>query len=165
MFLRPNIALIGLALALSCVASALGQCPNGRCPLPSAPPATVYFRPAPRPAPAYAYAYAHSTTTTATAVAPGLAEVNAYRARHGLPPLAYDPSCDSAAATNNACQRARGLGHYVGGTQCAAVGSASAAHAVAQWIASAPHRAILLSRSITRGAVRCEGGCATFQAR
>lgn len=146
------------------------SCPGGSCPYAAPAPAQappvryVYAAPQPAPAPAVRY-YATTTTTTTTTAASGLAEINAYRARYGLPPIAFDPSCDGLAATNNACQARRGLGHFVGGVQCAAVGTAHAAGAVAMWVASAPHRAILLSRSITRGACRVENGCATFQAR
>jgi hypothetical protein len=78
--------------------------------------------------------------------------INAERARHGLHALVHEPSLVADAAINNRY----GFGHtYLGRAerQCAAWGQPTVEAVAAAWIASPPHRAILLARDLT-----CCGG-------
>jgi hypothetical protein len=88
--------------------------------------------------------------------------LNAERARRGLAPLAYDPGLESWAASNNAQQCARGLGHFVsaGTGQCSAM-AWDAATALGQWCASGPHAAILFSPTASVCGFAIGGGFAT----
>jgi uncharacterized protein YkwD len=75
--------------------------------------------------------------------------LNATRARYGLAPVGYDPNLASWAATNNAHQLSRGLGHFVMGParrqNCAMGNSASIG---AMWMNSPAHRANMLASDI-----------------
>lgn len=116
---------------------------------------------------AFAYqAFARTTTTTATSDN-ALAAVNAVRAAYRLRPLAYDANLTNAAATNNAHQRSRGLGHFFnpGTWQCAGVGTHDGPQAANLWLNSPAHRAILLDPNLTTGGCSVSGGCATLNCR
>jgi hypothetical protein len=95
----------------------------------------------------------------------GLGWINAYRASCGLHPLAYDPAMASVATINNSIQRTRGLGHHYRGDRVQNAGMGSLPTILSMWAADPPHRAILLDRSITAGAVVWDGYHATFSAR
>jgi uncharacterized protein YkwD len=78
------------------------------------------------------------------------AYINSFRARAGLPPLAYDPNLSAWASHNNAACCKRGLGHHVFqfGVQNAGYNYASAYDAFIGWVNSPGHRANMLSPSI-----------------
>lgn len=96
-----------------------------------------------------------------------LGEVNAARARAGLPALAADPGLASAAASNNAAQASRGLGHHVnpGAWQAAGAGYSSPAAAVAGWLASPAHRAIVLRPEARVAGAAMGGAYSTLNVR
>jgi hypothetical protein len=78
-------------------------------------------------------------------------QLNGVRQIRGLAPVAYQPEGVSVSQANNAIQRVRGLGHYVTGGfgQCAAIGTGDTAGALAMWLNSPPHAAIILSPALT----------------
>ncbi|MGE4197635.1 MAG: CAP domain-containing protein [Phycisphaerales bacterium] len=129
-------------------------------PAPQAPVASWGVQAAPAPVPQVQSA----PMAAPTAPTDALGEVNAARARHGLRPLVWDAGLAATCHANTASQaRARRVGHFtVGAAQCAAM-SWSCANAVAQWLGSPPHRAILLSPWATRGAVVVMYGYATLE--
>lgn len=176
----PTVTLVALAL-FAAAADGQQSCPGGQCArpryytaqhvqgqparyaTPAAEPRLYYAAQAPRVASYYAAAPTAIQTTTGDVLAP----VNAERARHGLRPLAFDANLAAWAASNNRAQGARGLGHHVqcGAWQCAAVGTPTAQAAVAMWMASPAHRAILLNPSLTSAGIAIGWNTATFNAR
>lgn len=101
---------------------------------------------------------------TAVPTDPGgvLSQLNAIRARHGLGPVVHDSDLSSWAATNNAHQRARGLGHYVYGPARRQNSATGPGDPLGMWMGSAPHRAALLDPSITRAGLAFDGANWTF---
>ncbi len=88
-----------------------------------------------------------------TAKADGLTDaINAERARHGLSALAHEPALTLWAESNNAQQRARGMGHFVLGPcirQNVAWGQRDIASVVYAWMCSPGHRAAILQPDAT----------------
>jgi uncharacterized protein YkwD len=97
-----------------------------------------------------------------------LAEVNAFRAREGLPPLRLEERLSQAALAHSADMLARGQLSHDGGDgskpwdrvqrhgyrwravrENVAAGQATAAEVVAGWIASPGHRANMVARDVT----------------
>jgi hypothetical protein len=78
--------------------------------------------------------------------------LNEYRAQAGLPPVAYDHDLSAWAASNNAEQASRGMGHFVSPNcyQNCAWNTTDAASTAEAWMQSRGHRANMLSPSITR---------------
>jgi hypothetical protein len=78
--------------------------------------------------------------------------LNGHRAAAGLPTLAYDPELSSWAASNNAEQARRGLGHHVNPNcyQNSAWNAPDAATAADEWMNSPAHRANMLAPGVTR---------------
>jgi hypothetical protein len=78
--------------------------------------------------------------------------LNGYRARAGLPPVAYDPNLSAWASQNNAAQAHRGIGHHVmaGCLQNCGWNYSNAAEVAQGWMHSPGHRANMLAPSITR---------------
>ncbi len=122
---------------------------------------------------AAATTYAQSPTyaqPAATAASSGdpygfLNWLNGVRAQYGLAAVGYDPNLASWAASNNAQQAARGLGHYVMGParrQNAAVGDAGSIGSM--WMSDAAHRAALLDPTITRIGLAGNGSYWTYNA-
>lgn len=153
--------MIGTTLIL---AATIGQCPGGACP-PS-PPRVVQAPGRLLMEPVYTVPYrgpADPDPYGFTAI------LNGYRARAGLPPVAYDAGLGAWAASNNAAQARRGLGHHVlapGCRQNSGVGYGSAAAVAQAWMASPGHRAAMLARGITRvGIARGPGATWTMNAR
>lgn len=141
MTVRPQTAsLVILALALSAPAHAGRLCSRGR------PPAV------------YAQAPAPAVPTPQAAVqgdcGAALAMVNAERARHGRGPLRWSASLAGYAAANAGVHQPGTSG---GAGQCWA-GSSDPVQAVSQWLASPPHRAILMQASTECGISRCPSG-------
>lgn len=103
-----------------------------------------------------------TTTTTTTAVtyagdgpAAFLAALNAERARIGRAPLVWDATLAAFAATNRGIHQP---GTNGGAGQCWA-GVGSMMGAFHQWMASPPHRAILLGATHAVGVSLCPSGC------
>jgi hypothetical protein len=78
--------------------------------------------------------------------------LNRYRALAGLPPLAYDHELSAWAASNNAEQAIRGMGHHVNPNchQNCAWNTPDAASVAEAWMDSRGHQANMLNPSITR---------------
>jgi len=78
--------------------------------------------------------------------------LNGYRAEAGLAPVAYDHELSSWAASNNAEQSSRGMGHHVSPNcfQNCAWNTPDAASTAEAWMESRGHRANMLSPSISR---------------
>lgn len=111
------------------------------------------------------YTYAQPAATASAGGAGFLSWLNGVRAQYGLPAVGYDPSLESWAASNNAQQMARGLGHYVMGParrQNSAVGDAGMIGSM--WMNSPAHRAALLDPTITRIGLAGNGQYWTFNA-
>ncbi len=140
--------------------------------------------PPPRPAATYSGRGGHGATTTYAAttaccrrhdgvqaydrlpVPYGFtAWLNGVRAQHGLAPVGYDPNLASWAATNNAQQNARGLGHHIMGPSrrqnCAMGNSASIG---SMWMSSAAHRANMLASDIRYIGIAASGSYWTLNA-
>ncbi len=87
------------------------------------------------------------------AKADGLTDaINVERARHGLSALAHEPALTLWAESNNAQQRARGMGHFVLGPcirQNVAWGQRDIASVVYAWMCSPGHRAAILQPEAT----------------
>lgn len=95
-----------------------------------------------------------------------LAWLNATRAAHRLPAVAWDPGLASDAATNCAMQARRGLGHFFLGRarrQNCGMGPFTAMPGL--WMGDAPHRAALLDPSIRLVGLAGVGGFWTYCAR
>lgn len=114
------------------------------------------------PCPATTWSYTATTTTTTTAVAftgdgPAafLSAINTERARYGRPPLAWDATLAAFAARNAGIHQP---GTNGGAGQCWA-GVSSMATALQQWMASPPHRSILLNATSSVGVALCPSGC------
>ena len=135
-------------------------CPGGVCPAPTiqprpqtqpaAIPATpkivpIQPRPIVQPMPA-APAPSSPGIPRTVGYADPLAPVNAIRAQRGLPPLAWDDSLASYAASNNAACAARGQGHHVKPSYAAqnVAPTTDPTTAAAMWINSPPHAANML---------------------
>lgn len=75
--------------------------------------------------------------------------LNNYRASAGLPPIAYDPNLAGWAASNNAAQCNRGLGHHVnpGCLQNSGWNYSDAWSCAVGWMNSPAHRDTLLAPS------------------
>jgi uncharacterized protein YkwD len=80
--------------------------------------------------------------------------VNAERARNGRGPLAWSASLAGYAASNGGVHQPGSSG---GAGQCWS-STADPVVAVRQWLASPPHRAILLGASAETGMSRCASG-------
>lgn len=110
--------------------------------------------------------YQTQVTTTGGGDAYGfLGWLNATRASYGLSPVGYDANLESWAASNNAQQQSRGLGHYVMGSarrQNSAMGAYSSIGSM--WMNSAAHRAALLDPSIRSIGIAGSGSYWTFNA-
>lgn len=93
----------------------------------------------------YTYAYQSTTTTTAVATSGGyggfLARLNAVRASHGRPPLAWSDQLAAAAALNG-----RGHTYNPGCGQCWS-STTSPDASLSMWLASQAHFNILMSGS------------------
>lgn len=130
-------------------------CPNGQCS--RAPQYAYAYRPA-YTTPYRPAVVAVTTTTTATYLADTpaafLAELNAYRAQYGRPPLAWDPRLAACAARNDAIHAP---GSSCGASQCWA-GVRSYRQALGMWLRSPAHRAILLHASYSVGCAPCPTG-------
>jgi uncharacterized protein YkwD len=114
---------------------------------------TAAARPASAPAVAANTTRAAAPATTAAAPTGDpygfTAWLNATRARYGLAPVGYDPNLASWAATNNAQQNARGMGHHVMGPsrrQNCAMGNGASIGSM--WMNSPAHRANMLAPDI-----------------
>ncbi len=78
--------------------------------------------------------------------------INVERAKHGLSALAHEPALTLWAESNNAQQRARGMGHFVLGPcirQNVAWGQRDIASVVYAWMCSPGHRAAILQPDAT----------------
>ena len=87
-------------------------------------------------------------------------QLNGIRSSRGLGAVVYDGNASGIAASNNAAQRQRGLGHFVTGglAQCsAAVGP----NPLPAWLASPAHAAYLLHPGLTSVGYACDGLYAT----
>ncbi len=89
--------------------------------------------------------------------------LNAARAQRGLPAVAHDAGAVTVAASNNAWQAVRGLGHHVlgGYGQCAGVGIVGAESALVMWSGSPAHAAIIFSPNLVAVGYHEVGGCCT----
>jgi hypothetical protein len=118
-------------------------------------PARVVAKPAAQPAaPAY-YGDPYGFT----------AWLNGVRANYGLAPVAHDPNLSAWAASNNAQQQSRGMGHFVMGParrQNSAMGSFASIGGM--WLASPAHAAALLDPSIRWIGIAGLGAYWTFNA-
>jgi uncharacterized protein YkwD len=91
--------------------------------------------------------------------------LNSVRASYGLGAVAYDPNLSAWAASNNAQQQARGMGHFVMGParrQNSAMGNYASIGAM--WLSSPAHRAALLDPSIRWIGIAGLGAYWTFNA-
>ncbi len=91
-------------------------------------------------------------------------QLNAVRASRGLPgPVTVSAETAAISSRNNAWQRVRGLGHWdTGGlAQCAAIGCGDTTGALAMWLSSPPHAAILLHAGLTSVGYHGDGWAAT----
>jgi uncharacterized protein YkwD len=91
--------------------------------------------------------------------------LNGVRAQYGLGAVGYDPNLAAWAASNNAQQQYRGMGHHVMGParrQNSAMGNY--ANIGAMWLASPAHRAALLDPTIRFIGIAGLGAYWTFNA-
>lgn len=91
---------------------------------------------------------------TADSPAAFLAQLNAERARWGRPPLAWDATLAAYASANTGVHQPGTSG---GAAQCWS-GLRSYTGALRQWLASPPHRAILLGATRSIGCALCPSG-------
>jgi uncharacterized protein YkwD len=111
-----------------------------------------------------------AATQTVAAVAAGdpygfVNWLNATRAQYGLRAVGYDPNLAAWAASNNAQQSSRGLGHFVMGParrQNSAMGNYASIGAM--WMGSPAHRAALLDPTISFVGIAGAGAYWTFNA-
>lgn len=121
------------------------------------PVATVRYAPV-QARPVYAQPQAIHPTPQAAPMAAGapsfsggfIHDLNALRARYGLPAVAEDTNLAAWAGANNAQQAARGMGHYVMGParRQNVAWTPNGAAPLGMWEKSPPHRAALLDPSI-----------------
>jgi uncharacterized protein YkwD len=92
--------------------------------------------------------------------------VNGVRARAGLAPLAYDPNLSAWAASNNAQQVARGMGHFVmGAARRQNSGMGALPTVCGMWLQSPGHLSALLDPAARWYGVAGSGPYWTFNAR
>jgi uncharacterized protein YkwD len=128
-----------LLTTLSLLALTLGQ----------APTVPAYYH----PVHVVPYATAQPAPTVNADMTGFVAILNGIRARHGLRALVLDGNLSAWAASNNAAQSRRGIGHFVMGPatrQNAAWNFRDAASVAGAWMASPGHRAAMLAREVTR---------------
>lgn len=96
-----------------------------------------------------------------------VAMLNHERAMRGLPAVAYDAAAAAVAVANNSHQLAMGLGHFVlgGYGQVAAIGVWDARSALAMWIGSPSHYAILFDPALASVGFDIRYGAATASTR
>lgn len=149
------------------------RCQGGSCP--TATVATIrptYYQPVYRPQQAMQYRatepryYPPALPSPSSPPTSGgfLAWLNSYRASRGLHALAWDQELANWAASNNAQQRVRGIGHFVMGParrQNAAMG----ANYAGMWAASPAHNAALLDPSVRSVGLASDGTYATANLR
>jgi uncharacterized protein YkwD len=120
-------------------------------------PARTQAQPQPQPQPAAPVYYGDPYGFTAW--------LNGVRASYGLAAVGHDPNLSAWAASNNAQQQARGMGHFVMGParrQNSAMGNFASIGAM--WLASPAHRAALLDPTIRRIGIAGLGAYWTFNA-
>ena len=173
MFLGTLVAFAGLAF---------GQCPGGTCCYGGRCARSTYYYPtyggwfyyerpavpqAPTPVTAeeekqLEEATEEKTEETVSEEKPvptfreiALERINAFRARAGLPALELDEGLCQACDRHCWTMASRGFGHDpAGGMEVIAMGVGSPEGAVAMWINSAPHSAILRARAVKIGVGR-----------
>lgn len=92
--------------------------------------------------------------------------LNAERARRGLSPVSWDAALAADAATNNAYQSSRGLGHfYMGRARRQNAGMGGLAQVESMWLADPPHAAAMLDPSIRLVGLAGSGAYWTYNAR
>lgn len=80
-----------------------------------------------------------------------ISQTNAQRARHGLPPLAFDAQLMSSASRHAQWMASnRNLSHGHGVAENIAMGQGSAGEAMRSWMNSSGHRANILGSGYTR---------------
>jgi hypothetical protein len=146
-----------------------GSCGSGAgaCAPDACAPSCQYAAPTPQATPAPPSKQMPAPPPKVTPQAQhALGAINSFRARFGLPALAWDANLASWAMANcNACSRS-GLGHHVmaGASQIAA-GTGSVDGAISAWYASPAHRAILLSPRVRVVGFASDGRYATANIR
>lgn len=148
---------VAVAVALACFATSAeaGGRRAGCRQIRRTPPVAQGFRSVPPSAPAPAIPSIASVPTDA------LGAINAARANQGLPPFLPDGSLYATASANSS----RGFGHHGFHRGYEAVATAwSADQAVALWLSSPPHRAILFGSGRYAG-FAIVGGIATLDVR
>ena len=109
--------------------------------------------PVPPSAPTPAAPSPQASAPSSSDAASFLASLNAWRALHGRPAASWDAGLAAYAALNSGVHQP---GTNGGGGQCWA-SAGSLTHALAQWIASPAHAAILLTGNVV-GASLCPSG-------
>ena len=110
---------------------------------------------------------ANAQETTANDPTGFVGLLNNARAARGLRLVVHDPGAVAVAAQNNSLQLAYGLGHWATGGlgQVAAVGAGDARSALAMWISSPPHYALLFAPDLASVGFDIRGNAATASTR
>ena len=110
---------------------------------------------------------ANAQETTANDPTGFVGLLNQARQARGLTAVAYDAAAVAVAAQNNSLQLAYGLGHWATGGlgQVAAVGAGDARSALAMWISSPPHYALLFAPDLASVGFDIRGNAATASTR
>jgi uncharacterized protein YkwD len=93
--------------------------------------------------------------------------LNQTRTQVGLRPLVYDANLARSAQANNSWQSQYGMGHWLqcGAGQCVASGQPTSKAVHDAWLASPPHRAILLTPTATQFGISFDGRNWTLNVR